>query len=191
MSKCDCYHRIAVYGGVCYGTKECDPCNCDGDEAKCSFYPEKRRKAKELDGGKIQATKIGLRNMLETCADVCGVDDTLCREMCCPYDGDRNCHETILMDSLALIENLEAQQPKWISVEEREPEFPCICYDGVNAISIPKSIASLTLKNGKKVFVSDAFDAFLEAFPHVPPEKLDDCTHILYWMPLPEPPNNE
>ena len=75
---------------------------------------------------------------------------------------------------------------KWISVKEREPEFPCICYDGVNVISIPKNIASLTLKSGEKVFVSDAF---LEAFPHALLEKLDDCTHILYWMPLPEPPD--
>lgn len=106
----------------------------------------------------------------------------------CPYDSSYECKEDLLGDAFALIRHLEAKAPRWISVEEREPEFPCICYDGVNAISIPKSIASLTLKNGKKVFVSDAFDAFLEAFPHVPPEKLDDCTHILYWMQLPEPP---
>lgn len=95
-------------------------------------------------------------------------------------------------NAIALIDRLESERdealakaPKWISVEEREPEFPCICYDGVNVISIPKNIASLTLKSGEKVFVSDAF---LEAFPHALLEKLDDCTHILYWMPLPEPP---
>ena len=110
----------------------------------------------------------------------------------CPYN------ETCLehapeIDAIALIERLESERdealakvPKWISVEEREPEFPCICYDGVNVISIPKNIASLTLKSGEKVFVSDAF---LEAFPHALLEKLDDCTHILYWMPLPEPPD--
>ena len=79
----------------------------------------------------------------------------------CPYN------ETCLehapeIDALALIELLESERdaalakvPKWISVEEREPEFPCICYDGVNVISIPKNIASLTLKSGEKVFVSD------------------------------------
>lgn len=112
----------------------------------------------------------------------------------CPYN------ETCLehapeIDAIALIDRLESERdealakvPKWISVEEREPEFPCICYDGVNVISIPKNIASLTLKSGEKVFVSDAF---LEAFPHALLEKLDDCTHILYWMPLPEPPKED
>ena len=112
----------------------------------------------------------------------------------CPYN------ETCLehapeIDAIALIYRLESERdealakvPKWISVEEREPEFPCICYDGVNVISIPKNIASLTLKSGEKVFVSDAF---LEAFPHALLEKLDDCTHILYWMPLPEPPKED
>ena len=104
-------------------------------------------------------------------------------------DGERteDCQMTI--DTIAYIERLESERdaalakvPKWISVEEREPAFPCICYDGVNMISIPKNIASLTLKSGEEVFVSDIF---LEAFPHALLEKLDDCTHILYWMPLP------
>lgn len=128
-----------------------------------------------------------IKRVLEWANFACG--DMVCEE--CPYYENVCSHESyekIAPYAIALIEHLEAKVPRWISVEEREPEFPCICYDGVNAISIPKSIASLTLKNGKKVFVSDAFDAFLEAFPHVPPEKLDDCTHILYWMQLPEPP---
>lgn len=109
----------------------------------------------------------------------------------CPYNETCLEHE-LEIDAIALIDRLESERdealakaPKWISVEEREPEFPCICYDGVNVISIPKNIASLTLKSGEKVFVSDAF---LEAFPHALLEKLDDCTHILYWMPLPELP---
>ena len=29
--------------GRCWGTKECDLCNCEGDESKCDFYPEKRK----------------------------------------------------------------------------------------------------------------------------------------------------
>lgn len=83
---------------------------------------------------------------------------------------------------------MEHMEPRWISVEEREPEFPCICYDGVNLISIPKNIASLTLTSGEKVFVSDVF---LEAFPDLLIEELEDCTHILYWMPVPEPPEGD
>ena len=33
--------------GVCLGTKECDRCNCYGDESKCDFYPEKRKAAEK------------------------------------------------------------------------------------------------------------------------------------------------
>ena len=31
----------------CLGTKECDRCNCGGDESKCDFYPEKRKAAEK------------------------------------------------------------------------------------------------------------------------------------------------
>lgn len=135
-----------------------------------------------INGRTPEEIKSALKHCIEPVPYGCEV---------CPYN------ETCLehapeIDSIALIERLESERDealakvqKWISVEEREPEFPCICYDGVNVISIPKNIASLTLKSGEKVFVSDAF---LEAFPHALLEKLDDCTHILYWMPLPEPP---
>lgn len=48
--KCDCYYEYpdgykGMYGnrGVCYGTKECDPCSCGGDKSKCDFYPERRK----------------------------------------------------------------------------------------------------------------------------------------------------
>lgn len=68
MKKCDCYHErterhyftdfergyYATLGkkrdyvdrtyGVCYGTRECDRCTCDGDESKCDFYPENKTK---------------------------------------------------------------------------------------------------------------------------------------------------
>ena len=63
MNKCSSYHErterkyifnpftgepagsyLRTYG-VCYGTKECEACSCDGDETRCSFYPEKREKA--------------------------------------------------------------------------------------------------------------------------------------------------
>ena len=55
MGQCNCYNvRIdRIYGnemkyGVCLGTKEIDRCNCSGDESKCDFYPEKRKKAEKL-----------------------------------------------------------------------------------------------------------------------------------------------
>lgn len=124
-----------------------------------------------------------IKKALEMCvSEKCATEEYRCQYLA----GGRFCIDSIMSDALACIDHLE-KKTKWISVEEREPEFPCICYDGVNVISIPKNIASLTLKSGEKVFVSDAF---LEAFPHALLEKLDDCTHILYWMPLPEPPKD-
>lgn len=95
----------------------------------------------ELINGRCPAEiKSGLRNMLETCADISGIKDTICQKMCCPYDDDNCCHETILMGALALIERLESEHeeferleaerdaalakvPKWISVEERLPQY--------------------------------------------------------------------
>lgn len=57
MEKCSCYHeREVCYSscppkfrtyGICYGTRECEECNCGGDESKCTFYPEKRKKAEK------------------------------------------------------------------------------------------------------------------------------------------------
>ena len=64
VNKCKCYHTQKelqytyhpisgraishdVVVGVCWGTRECDHCNCNGDETKCDFYPEVRKKAME------------------------------------------------------------------------------------------------------------------------------------------------
>ena len=56
MEKCDCYEtRTETAGpwknnylyGVCLGTREVEMCNCGGDESKCTFYPEKRKKAEK------------------------------------------------------------------------------------------------------------------------------------------------
>ena len=44
--KCKSYHETpdnwAGTNGRCWGTKECEPCYCGGDESKCDFYLEKR-----------------------------------------------------------------------------------------------------------------------------------------------------
>lgn len=61
-NKCKCYHTQKklrytynqytgspiphdVEVGICWGTKECDECECGGDETKCDFYSEVREKA--------------------------------------------------------------------------------------------------------------------------------------------------
>ena len=63
-NKCHCYHTQKktrytynqftgspiphdIEVGVYWGTKECDECDCDGDEIKCDFYPKVREKAKK------------------------------------------------------------------------------------------------------------------------------------------------
>ena len=38
MISCDAYKN-----GRYLGTKEVDPCNCDGDKVKCSFYENVRK----------------------------------------------------------------------------------------------------------------------------------------------------
>lgn len=63
MDKCTCYHtenkRKYLYDiysgncinwkditiGVCWGTKECEECFCNGDKLKCDFYDYIRERA--------------------------------------------------------------------------------------------------------------------------------------------------
>ena len=56
MGVCKSYHDKENWlheRGVCYGTKEREPCKCGGNESKCDFYPEKRKKQTNAD--KIRA----------------------------------------------------------------------------------------------------------------------------------------
>lgn len=36
-----------IYQGYCKGTKEVEPCKCEGNELNCDFYPEVREKAQK------------------------------------------------------------------------------------------------------------------------------------------------
>ena len=52
---CDSY--TTCYGEPrCLGTKEMEPCNCEGDTDKCTFYPEKRN-PKTLNATKPTMTR--------------------------------------------------------------------------------------------------------------------------------------
>lgn len=60
MIDCSCYHdEINFLGkrGVCWGTKEREPCSCGGDAAECDFYPTVREKGKkpQTNADKIRA----------------------------------------------------------------------------------------------------------------------------------------
>ena len=66
MSKCPCYHDEENWlheRGVCWGTKEREPCSCGGDELKCNFYEEVRNTAKRE---KEQADSKGLRGEFQS-----------------------------------------------------------------------------------------------------------------------------
>lgn len=39
---CESWHTNGHGGAVCWGTKECEACDCDGYKFKCNFYPELR-----------------------------------------------------------------------------------------------------------------------------------------------------
>lgn len=150
----------------------------------------------ELINGRCPAEiKSGLRNMLETCADISGTKDTICQEMCCPYDDDNCCHETILMGALALIERLESEHeeferleserdealakvPKWISVKERLPvkKYRVIVRTGHNLVTTGWRSYHVDVKGGELWEVDEAHNY------------RNDVTH---WMPLPQPPEEE
>lgn len=50
----------------------------------------------------------------------------------CPYDDVETCHCDLMEDAFALIQQLEAKVPKWISVEKKLPkrgEFVLLQYE--------------------------------------------------------------
>ena len=50
---CKCYHAERNFlgkTGVCWGTKECEACSCDGDESRCDFYEDLRKRGRAMTG---------------------------------------------------------------------------------------------------------------------------------------------
>lgn len=90
----------------------------------------------------------------------------------CPYSGDgiANCWDNFTHDLIVYIQQLEAQQPHWISVGERLPEgdnyILCHCNDGS-----PDVVA---MYYGDREFLN---------------LDLDNITlSVTHWMPLPQSP---
>ena len=51
IKECNCYERYTDFLGKsfgrCLGTKEIEICSCEGNESKCNFYPERRKKSRK------------------------------------------------------------------------------------------------------------------------------------------------
>ena len=51
IKECNCYERytdpLGKSFGRCLGTKEIEICSCEGNESKCNFYPERRKKSRK------------------------------------------------------------------------------------------------------------------------------------------------
>lgn len=60
-------HNIIFRQPICFGTKECDPCSCEGHPIACNYYPEKRAAAEKMRNElnfkrlKNEAKKLGYR----------------------------------------------------------------------------------------------------------------------------------
>lgn len=97
MSVCSCYRDRENWlheRGVCYGTKECEPCSCGGDESKCDFYPEKRKTKPQTNADRIRSmTDEDLASLLSV-SDCC--DCVLDLFNACPKDESGDCHAAIL-----------------------------------------------------------------------------------------------
>lgn len=89
MSKCDSYYLqpeqhyfvdkygASVYENInvprCWGTKEKDVCDCDGDRSKCSFYKSVREKAAEEEKN-FSTTKNVLKEIEGLIGEYWGTD---------------------------------------------------------------------------------------------------------------------
>ena len=71
--KCDAYHNERnYYGGygVCWGTKEKDPCTCGGDWNKCNFYRHEDENC-EANIKKERPMYDELKERCRTCSQGC------------------------------------------------------------------------------------------------------------------------
>ena len=91
----------------------------------------------------------------------------------CLYGDMIGCVQTMHQDTLAMIQQLEAQVPKWISVEERLPE------DDDDVLMMTDMGMSMGY------YCRDSFSDRWVDYVN------SDSRCVTHWMPLPEPPKED
>lgn len=114
--------------------------------------------------------------------EVCRADECHGHHTGCPYDDDFFCIMHICGDALALIEHLEAKVPKWISVEERLPEYKT-------------AVLGYGLRY-RNYLDTDPFPAVHVVYSRGEDEGWftfwnNEYVAVTHWMPLPEPTKEE
>ena len=150
-----------------------------------------------------------IKRVLEWATCACG--NMVCEE--CQYYGSvcsSENFERIAPDALALIEHLEAQQPKWISVEERLPEsgthvLVCcertgymghktqyVCdgfYAGKYKVKVgwrDEDTAAEYSEEDDEFYLEEGWYEVIKNWGDYDSVVIDD--RPTHWMPLPEPP---
>lgn len=114
--------------------------------------------------------------------ECCSVDDMHCGPGC-PYKDDcleESRYKGLESDALAYIQQLEAQVPRWIPVEERLPE--------VNV--------RLECEYSAEVLVCNGMYTCVAYYCHTTKQWHDSCDEddiltVTHWMPLPEAPKED
>lgn len=125
-----------------------------------------------------------IKRVLEWAKFACG--DLVCEE--CPYYENVCSHESyekIAPDALALIEHLEAKNPKWISVKERLPELGEWVVFRFLVGGNPEAVLYATGCYKEREYSS------FGGFEWYTDDENYNCNlghhEVTHWMPLPEP----
>lgn len=115
----------------------------------------------------------------------------------CPYVSCVTCISDLNRDTLAYTQQLEAAQPKWISVEERLPELftdVLILVKETEFYGCYKEFSKSYLCQYVAQYDDEWFTVYCHGHKYIrdtADEPNADKLEVTHWMPLPEPPKEE
>jgi hypothetical protein len=118
-----------------------------------------------------------IKKGLECCVIGPSAHQPKCGE--CPYKLVNNCSDELLKNTAGLVKQLEAQVPRWISVEERLPE---------DREHVLMRIPGYDLHEGLYLTVT-GFEYYDKATKPWAWKNVDGL--VTHWMPMPKPPKEE